>query len=145
MVLTSTAAERASPSRLGVAYLLAPLVTVPVLTLISSVHAAQSLTWAELISGAGLASYWFAVIGLPVAYLVELLIVVAVRLSGGDPRRVPPLRAVLTCALVGGLVFALMWRGAPLNAMLATTAAGVAMGAAAGAVFARVRGPAAPR
>jgi hypothetical protein len=137
--------ERASTARLGLAYLLAPLVTVPVLTIISSVHAARSLAWPELISGAGLASYWFAVIGLPVAYAVELLIVLSVRLARGDPRRVPPLRAILVCAVVGGSVFALMWRGAPLNAMLATTAAGVAMGAAAGAVFALVRGPARAR
>lgn len=98
---------------LGLAYVLAPLATVPVLTLISTVHAARSLTWPELISGAGLASYWFAVIGLPVAYLVELLIVVAVRLVGGDPRRVPALRAVLLCALVGGVVFALVRGPAP--------------------------------
>jgi hypothetical protein len=98
----TTATTEADRPRLVFAALVAPLATVPTLTLLTLLTGDFDITgptklW-ELVSTA---APLFALFGLPIAYAVEIVVLVIALAVGASPRTVDPRDATLGATLAG--------------------------------------------
>ncbi len=111
----------------------APLTTVPTVGIVAKLSGA-SVSWNDVLWNGHVALF-----GLPLAYLVEALLVVALRVAGRSPRLFSDGAVIALGTLAGALVASpLAWE--PWPDSLVGVGTGAVMGCVAAIVFVLIRG-----
>src|SRR5690348_10862295 len=95
--------ESRATRRLTLAYIVAPLTTVPVLIALSILATTDRIPFRDFIAAVEYPLFFYSFFGLPIAYLVEFLVVVAVRVAGRNPASLRE-RWVVLSATTGGAI-----------------------------------------
>ena len=126
--------------RLVLAYAVAPLTTSPVLTAVGAIYAARDMAWSAILEGIEYPLFFFSIFGIPLAYLIEFLLVVLVQAVGLRPATIGRRWIVALGVCAGAVVFGGLFHGPTLAETLEMAGVGGLMGAAASTTFALVRG-----
>ena len=130
-----------TPRRIWIAFLLAPIATVPVFVVCTTaVLIARGAPAADTLVAAVHTSFFIACFGLPIAYAVEFLVGMPLYRRLQTRHRLRARGVLAVAALIGAVVMPAVWRVmfGPTVGWEAIMPVGALMGLAAGATFARI-------